>query len=120
MLFQNKNRHVNTIIKLEQKISTLEKDLYELNIEFNKLEETSDDKDFEIKELKTIVSNSSNCINCRGNTRKNVLNKFVKKIESKNISRIDQVCNKWKSISSIHNLDLNDYELPRYRVTKKD
>jgi len=91
--------------KLEDKIKYLEGQIFHSKLEYDKLKENMGDLEFENKELKTIITSSYSCPNCKKKNKK-VLNKYVKKIELTNLNRIDNICNLWKSISSVHNLYL--------------
>ena len=92
--------------ELEDKIKFLEEQVFNSKLDRDKIKEKMEDLEFKNKELKTIISNSYSCSNCKKKNKK-TLNKYVKKIELTNINRMDNICNLWKSISSVHNLYLN-------------
>ena len=104
--FRFKSKVKENHVELKYKIKSLEEELFNSNLECDKIKEKMEDLEYENKELETIICSIYSCSNCKKKNNK-TLNKFVKKIELTNINRIDNICKLWKSISSVHNLYIN-------------
>ena len=99
---------------LKEELKELKIKLANYELEIKELEEEVSDRDLEIRELKSIISKSIiNCFHCSVNIKNEFQDKFVKKMDKNNMDRIEKVCELWKNISSVHHLDVDDYELKK-------
>ena len=97
---------------LENQIETLNKRVYQLELENKKLKNDISNKDFENKELKSIFSNNISCKKCTHKINSQLKDKFYKRVEKQSNDRIDNICDLWKNISLPDSkVVLSDYEL---------